>query len=126
MPGINQFLLTCLLRGMTLWFLVGFPYFWISTHMPLARHDLNVSLETLFTNISTHMPLARHDLGLAIGLCQIGISTHMPLARHDTRAVAVLCMLHISTHMPLARHDIGTMTTQTMITDFYSHASCEA
>ena len=34
----------------------------ISTHMPLARHDLTISESCADTRISTHMPLARHDI----------------------------------------------------------------
>ena len=79
-----QFLLTCLLRGMTSFLTVPAFHFSISTHMPLARHD----------------PCC----GCTKGLC--GISTHMPLARHDIIShVAVEITLLISTHMPLARHD---------------------
>ena len=34
----------------------------ISTHMPLARHDVtSVIDDVVFLEISTHMPLARHD-----------------------------------------------------------------
>ena len=33
----------------------------VSTHMPLARHDLKQYTDTRFTEVSTHMPLARHD-----------------------------------------------------------------
>ena len=35
--------------------------FWISTHMPLARHDTPPLKSIVKTVISTHMPLARHD-----------------------------------------------------------------
>ena len=38
--GLLQFLLTCLLRGMTFSPLLFLKSIEISTHMPLARHDL--------------------------------------------------------------------------------------
>ena len=34
----------------------------ISTHMPLARHDLLFKPIQIICLISTHMPLARHDI----------------------------------------------------------------
>ena len=33
----------------------------VSTHMPLARHDVLPSVDKLRQAVSTHMPLARHD-----------------------------------------------------------------
>ena len=33
----------------------------VSTHMPLARHDLAYLQKLLSAFVSTHMPLARHD-----------------------------------------------------------------
>ena len=33
--------------------------------------------------VSTHMPLARHDLGMMLAVHRASVSTHMPLARHD-------------------------------------------
>ena len=58
----DEFLLTCLLRGMT----PGGPRnpaaVTVSTHMPLARHDTNTKgTHTDTLDVSTHMPLARHD-----------------------------------------------------------------
>ena len=150
LQGQGPFLLTCLLRGMTILNIITDCWNWVSTHMPLARHDSHKLPLNAITAVSTHMPLARHDfLGLAIGLCQIGVSTHMPLARHDDVLSLVLCMLHVSTHMPLARHDknghcatwmknmflltcllrgMTALLIQSCHGDvcFYSHASCEA
>ena len=122
-----EFLLTCLLRGMTVPQLLrnGFPF--VSTHMPLARHDISRWHVMRTRKVSTHMPLARHDIcRLNIYLLRM-VSTHMPLARHDlkplittttpgflltcllrgmTLGLAVgLCQICVSTHMPLARHD---------------------
>ena len=56
------FLLTCLLRGMTGKDYTNYTQDWISTHMPLARHDFSPLLFLKSIEISTHMPLARHDL----------------------------------------------------------------
>ena len=79
--------------------------------------------------VSTHMPLARHDDRRYYDIKHGEVSTHMPLARHDPSSQACLkwgdwflltCLLRgmtsmnlisymsdfVSTHMPLARHDI--------------------
>ena len=40
----------------------------VSTHMPLARHDLSTFNGALAYAVSTHMPLARHDYAFAIYL----------------------------------------------------------
>ena len=98
----------------------------ISTHMPLARHDI-LYIETKKTFwISTHMPLARHDcIENDVEEDNI-ISTHMPLARHDTPPLKSIVKTVISTHMPLARHDSYDIHYQLREADFYSHASCEA
>ena len=55
------FLLTCLLRGMTALVILYNLTKSISTHMPLARHDLAILNIIYRFFISTHMPLARHD-----------------------------------------------------------------
>ncbi len=103
--GLLQFLLTCLLRGMTFSPLLFLKSIEISTHMPLARHDEDREKSTGICIISTHMPLARHDVssefrqimqtflltcllrGMTIEITNsdsdTNISTHMPLARHD-------------------------------------------
>ena len=58
----DKFLLTCLLRGMTQVVTILFLSCDISTHMPLARHDIfSPILHFDKMKISTHMPLARHD-----------------------------------------------------------------
>ena len=120
----------------------------ISTHMPLARHDVMRSAPfAIFTflltcllrgmtalivflggihTISTHMPLARHDLKEHPYDIWQGISTHMPLARHDLCRCEIFCANVISTHMPLARHDYHNIKHTTRTQHFYSHASCEA
>ena len=102
---LSQFLLTCLLRGMTCRELWSEPRLNISTHMPLARHDDQKHSNQKKQEISTHMPLARHD---RMELFHFSL---IPL---------------ISTHMPLARHDESHHIRQTPDHDFYSHASCEA
>ena len=99
-----KFLLTCLLRGMTIH----------ESHV--YRHE----------HISTHMPLARHDICYGCGKKPDFISTHMPLARHDGVWIRRHKFPDISTHMPLARHDIYPIQWMTVDNNFYSHASCEA
>ena len=102
----ERFLLTCLLRGMTI------------------RKGVNINSQ----RVSTHMPLARHD---AEGFVRIGyllVSTHMPLARHDSgRLQRWYYSKKVSTHMPLARHDaMSRCAPSNLLCSFYSHASCEA
>ena len=57
-----MFLLTCLLRGMTLFNSTVTAPLIVSTHMPLARHDDEDAEEHFCGCVSTHMPLARHDV----------------------------------------------------------------
>ena len=56
-----QFLLTRLLRGVTLYYSGTRHDGKISTHTPLARRDLAMSLNPPILIISTHTPLARRD-----------------------------------------------------------------
>ena len=57
----SAFLLTCLLRGMTIQSNFMRTYETVSTHMPLARHDVSNCVSLPDLSVSTHMPLARHD-----------------------------------------------------------------
>ena len=147
--GVLVFLLTCLLRGMTIDAGKYTATLNVSTHMPLARHDYSI-LETSyspycfyshasceawpfeefgkwqdksfyshasceawrrgftqrqFRKVSTHMPLARHDINENRLSSLSSVSTHMPLARHDVFSVVFILFIVVSTHMPLARHD---------------------
>ena len=56
-----KFLLTCLLRGMTRCLAERHIVPFVSTHMPLARHDRLAGIVPAEDAVSTHMPLARHD-----------------------------------------------------------------
>ena len=52
--------------------------------MPLARHDaLDPDSQAYAIQVSTHMPLARHDVVSENVIRSPTVSTHMPLARHD-------------------------------------------
>ena len=105
-----QFLLTCLLRGMTPVSTCLQKRCIVSTHMPLARHDILAELYAeQMGMVSTHMPLARHDPSLSKLPTQKAVSTHMPLARHDTAPREPQPLLLVSTHMPLARHDDASL-----------------
>ena len=121
-----SFLLTCLLRGMTWVANSLFNFTNISTHMPLARHDGFTWQQIRKESISTHMPLARHDPVPNLLSDDSTISTHMPLARHDSHAQYTDWDDRISTHMPLARHDLVPCRQFHQRNNFYSHASCEA
>ena len=78
-----MFLLTCLLRGMTYIDFISGAVTVVSTHMPLARHDLFLRIKHGHSTVSTHMPLARHDDLYRMADDRGKVSTHMPLARHD-------------------------------------------
>ena len=130
---LSRFLLTCLLRGMTVdsAALIPFAVFLLTCLLRgMTERTWDIRLRTkflltcllrgmtyllydflFFINISTHMPLARHDAPQTTRRLLLQISTHMPLARHDTIALTKLCERMISTHMPLARHDAGNWTT---------------
>ena len=105
--------------------------------MPLARHDSIVKRFFDSNYVSTHMPLARHDADAGtVVQCDFKflltcllrgmtrwrlswdarsfVSTHMPLARHDQRFKDEIYFLNVSTHMPLARHDSRTMVMSVM------------
>ena len=101
---ILVFLLTCLLRGMT-----------------ITGNQIDV-----VNLVSTHMPLARHDVAVPVMRDAYQVSTHMPLARHDYKHENVCRNLGVSTHMPLARHDKIPLSFRFTFSRFYSHASCEA
>ena len=122
----SRFLLTCLLRGMTAAGGSQETNDDISTHMPLARHDVTNMADFRHLEISTHMPLARHDRTIIDLLTYPYISTHMPLARHDKTLWDGFWYACISTHMPLARHDLLPYSFPFCMKNFYSHASCEA
>ena len=81
---------------------------------------------TLTRKVSTHMPLARHDLSCVVSVLTLTVSTHMPLARHDHSADFLPPEMSVSTHMPLARHDENVENVVEDLQSFYSHASCEA
>ena len=100
----KKFLLTHLLRGVTVPFDFFSCGFFISTHTPLARCDYNGNL------FSDHFQ----------------ISTHTPLARCDIIAVKIVYHIHISTHTPLARCDsFFSISVISSCSHFYSHTSCE-
>ena len=122
-----RFLLTCLLRGMTILIRCLKRTGKISTHMPLARHDKELWQFVKVLEISTHMPLARHDWRIYCGGLGQMISTHMPLARHDVRTIIIVaasmeflltCLLRGMTN--------PNLTAVRVCGYFYSHASCEA
>ena len=66
---LTEFLLTCLLRGMTDYSITLTMSDMVSTHMPLARHDSEILAVDPSYLVSTHMPLARHDDSLCPFSC---------------------------------------------------------
>ena len=99
----STFLLTCLLRGMTIHRFI--QRFW-------HRFYSHASCEAWRKNTTRW----RH----------LKVSTHMPLARHDKLLFNYHSFDLVSTHMPLARHDHATGLFGNRLFSFYSHASCEA
>ena len=98
------FLLTRLMRGVTITARETKRPEKISTHTPHARRDHKLSFTQGFLSISTHTPHARRDVMFCLSAANWWISTHTPHARRDRRNARGL-QLH---------------------THFYSHASCEA
>ena len=105
----RRFLLTCLLRGMTLMSKDKDPESRISTHMPLARHDKTyadtcphkeyfyshasceawlMNGETLLTELTFLLTCLLRGMTFFVANSRLLplISTHMPLARHDVPA----------------------------------------
>ena len=103
--GRDMFLLTCLLRGMTHTVHLPQSKISVSTHMPLARHDLYAKSVGTMMEVSTHMPLARHD------------SLKLPLVLFPAEFL-LTCLLRGMT--PKKEADFESFL------GFYSHASCEA
>ena len=61
--------------------------------MPLARHDGTAPRsKDYLMDVSTHMPLARHDLTGKESDNLTEVSTHMPLARHDVASAASIAL----------------------------------
>ena len=99
-----EFLLTCLLRGMT----------------------VTKKLYGVRFTVSTHMPLARHDQWHVSGLRGFAFLLTCLLRGMTTRILTNLKSMTVSTHMPLARHDHRQYHATVCVLRFYSHASCEA
>ena len=124
---LSQFLLTCLLRGMTM--------------MPELKITWAIFLLTCLLrgmtrqgkpngqdkHISTHMPLARHDPAIMAGsFFVLDFYSHASCEAWPCGSTLPRHLFQISTHMPLARHDNPTTSLDTIALNFYSHASCEA
>ena len=117
-PTAPEFLLTCLLRGMTCHLHIYASGRSVSTHMPLARHDIMQGF-FLFDTVFLLTCLLR---GMTLPYLEKKqnclVSTHMPLARHDRAYRNQLGNLAVSTHMPLARHDLGKAGLLTSLFEF--------
>ena len=121
-----RFLLTCLLRGMTV-SCRPCRLHWVFLLTCLLRGMTNDNGNIIWNkDVSTHMPLARHDDLVGQFPAMVSVSTHMPLARHDSDDVETNISKIVSTHMPLARHDMEKIYQLDIELSFYSHASCEA
>ena len=112
----RKFLLTRLMRGVTLLHKLWLFCYHISTHTPHARRDtfsawqyatLTIFLLTRLMRgvtfykseviqdaiISTHTPHARRDLLAVVSYLPVVISTHTPHARRDLSCLSVLPVL---------------------------------
>ena len=78
------FLLTRLMRGVTLRMAFQIQKLYISTHTPHARRDNAIAELLAKTEISTHTPHARRDISKYSTYDSKKISTHTPHARRDS------------------------------------------
>ena len=85
-----------------------------------------LSQSVFATYVSTHMPLARHDFLMSYHLWNILVSTHMPLARHDYNGFPIMFdYLSFYSHASCEAWQDGKEHILGVF-GFYSHASCEA
>ena len=102
----GMFLLTCLLRGMTISPLLNHFYPAVSTHMPLARHDLKQCdqvkrhTEFLLTCLLRGMTVAGFAANITSGFLLTCLLRGMTRRIENMLGASI-----VSTHMPLARHD---------------------
>ena len=100
----------------------------ISTHTPLARRDLVWHLASSLPVISTHTPLARRDCGCTSITLYISQFLLTRLLRGATGGAPGI--LHRLNSFLLTRLLRGAtekaFKTFNAVSDFYSHASCEA
>ena len=121
-----QFLLTCLLRGMTVLSLLfcaccTFLLTCLLRGMTRSGHRRRRRVSFLLTCLlrgMTRHPYSRLRYVAFLLTC---------LLRGMTNLVKnVMGLFSVSTHMPLARHDKQPKTSAQTQSCFYSHASCEA
>ena len=148
-PYFIAFLLTCLLRGMTQRFPTSWSTAIVSTHMPLARHDLPGSHRTVNTfpflltcllrgmtkigwsitspsEVSTHMPLARHDKSMERSGGYIQFLLTCLLRGMTSRSYTSWCRNRFLLTCLLRGMTVQQDAHRHLPTCFYSHASCEA
>ena len=82
-PDIRQFLLTRLIRGVTIRSASIVPAVMISTHTPHTRRDDDAQVASEVIEISTHTPHTRRDGDIATLYLTFQISTHTPHTRRD-------------------------------------------
>ena len=89
--NLIEFLLTCLLRGMTVSEDVWNGIRWVSTHMPLARHDKpDSNFWHLHNRFYSHASCEAWPSGERFRRSYTVVSTHMPLARHDRNSLLLI------------------------------------
>ena len=123
----SVFLLTHLLRGATSTALSRSGFALISTHTPLARRDsAQTAVFCIWEGFYSHASCeARHNRSRCEQLFELFLLTRLLRAR---RCAPCLCpfRINISTHAPLASATGIIRRLNQFISNFYSHASCEA
>ena len=121
----RKFLLTHLMRGATMYIKKDGNRFRISTHTPHARCNVYAIIYGFSqTNFYSHTSCEVQQYSNFLIFWKY-ISTHTPHARCNTIGLEEAIMLGISTHTPHARCNISSICPKSIISDFYSHTSCE-
>ena len=81
-----MFLLTHLLRGVTIAIIIVLNLVIVSTHTPPARCDSRSPRHQQSLPVSTHTPPARCDMKSVYRHSMMDVSTHTPPARCDSLA----------------------------------------
>ena len=115
------------LRGATPSFDVFDPYFFISTHAPLAGRDLKETDERAYQHISTHAPLAGRDGKRRTDRAdRPDISTHAPLAGRDSSSgISSNSLSHFNPRAPCGARQLRIVTFQPLF-NFNPRAPCGA
>ena len=124
--SVHVFLLTCLLRGMTLYYSTGKKKWGFYSHASCEAWHLLWTIYHLqhkFLLTCLLRGMTRYTLNSSASL--LFLLTCLLRGMTSSESESSIAFV-VSTHMPLARHDSDTLAQSANITSFYSHASCEA